>query len=289
MKISGNTKLACLIGHPVAHSFSPYIHNYLAKEYKVDLKYTCFDVEPDKVKEALEGIKALGIIGSNVTIPHKIEVMHYLDEIDKNAEIIGAVNTIKNENGKLIGYNTDGRGFIKSVIEARHSLKGKNVMVLGAGGASRAIVVELAASGVRKITICNNTIENAQALSDKVKGHFPEVEMEVMPLNITEKDLEDVQILINTTPLGMSSKKDLSPIDESIMPPQGLIVCDIVYTPHDTKLLKWAIKHDLQVVHGIGMLINQAISSFEIWTGLELEAYESVQKLLEEQGIIKKN
>ena len=286
MKISGKTKFACLIGHPVSHSFSPYIHNFLADEYEVDLRYTCFDVEPSKVKEALEGIKALGIIGSNVTIPHKIEVMNYLDEIDRNAAIIGAVNTIKNEDGKLIGYNTDGVGFVKSVLEEGHVLKGKHVMVLGAGGASRAIVVELAAHGVGKLTICNNTLAKAEILADKVRTNFPNVEVEVMPLQVTAKELKGVQFLINTTPLGMSSQKDLSPIDENIVPPEDLVVCDIVYTPHDTKFLKWAMANHLKVVHGIGMLINQAISSFEIWNGLEIDAYEKIYNLLKKENII---
>lgn len=289
MKINGNTKVACLIGHPVSHSFSPYIHNFLASEYGVDLKYTCFDVEPTCVKQALEGIRALGIIGSNVTIPHKIEVIPYLDKVDKNAMIIGAVNTIKNENGKLIGYNTDGLGFVNSVLAKGHILKGKHAMVLGAGGASRAIVVELAAHEVGKITICNNTLERAEVLADKVRCNFPNVEVKTMPLQVTTDDLQDVDFLINTTPLGMSSKKDLSPIDENIMPPAHLVVCDIVYTPHETKFLKWALRNNLKIVHGIGMLINQAISSFEIWTGLELDAYEAVYHLLEQEEIIKRD
>lgn len=286
MDINGNTQLACLIGHPVSHSFSPYIHNFLAKTYDVDLRYTCFDVETSKVKEALEGIKALGIIGSNVTIPHKIEVMPYLDEIDKNAAIIGAVNTIKNQEGRLIGYNTDGKGFIHSVLNEGHCLKGKHVMVLGAGGASRAIVVELAAHGVGKITICNNTLEKADTLASQVKENFPHVEVNTMPLEVTCEVLEDVQVLINTTPLGMSSRKDLSPIEEEVIPPANLVVCDIVYTPHDTKLLKWAMRHNLKVVHGIGMLINQAIASFEIWTGVKVDTYEKIYELLLDKGVI---
>lgn len=286
MEISGHTKVACLIGHPVSHSFSPYIHNFLAEEYGVDFKYTCFDVEPSKVKEALEGIKALGIIGSNVTIPHKIEVMPYLDEIDKNAAIIGAVNTIQNKEGKLIGYNTDGKGFVHSVLNEGHTLEGKHVMVLGAGGASRAVVVELAAHGVGKITICNNTLEKAEGLAAQVKENFPNVEMATMPLTVGSKELAGVEVLINTTPLGMSSRKDLSPIGDEVVPPTDLVVCDIVYTPHDTKLLKWAMQHDLKVVHGIGMLINQAIASFEIWTGVQVDAYEKVYELLLAKGVI---
>lgn len=286
MEINATTQLACLIGHPVSHSFSPYIHNFLAEKYNLNLKYMCFDVEPESVSDALGGIRALGMIGSNVTIPHKIKVMERLDEIDKNAAIIGAVNTIKNENSKLIGYNTDGVGFIKSVLDAGHKIEGKEVMILGAGGSSRAISIELAASKVKKISIRNNTLAKAEAIAKDIRANFEEVEVEVAPLQVREEELDGVDLLINTTPLGMSSKKDLCPIDEKIIPPRNLVVCDIVYTPHNTKLLKWAMAHELKVVHGIGMLINQAIESFSIWTGIEVDAYEEVLKVLKEREIV---
>lgn len=287
MRISSHTKLATLIGHPVSHSISPQIHNFLAEEYGEDLRYLSFDVEPDHVKEAIAGMRALGIIGSNVTIPHKIAVIECLDEIDRNACIIGAVNTIKNDNGRLIGYNTDALGFVNSVLNEGHCVKGKHVMILGAGGASRAIAVELAAHGVNKLTLCNNTLQKAEAIAEKISENFSEVEVSVRPLDVKSEDLKGVDFLVNTTPLGMSSQKDLCPIDESIIPPKGLVVCDIVYTPHNTKLLKWAMSHKLQVVHGIGMLINQAISSFEIWTGLKIDAYDKVYQLLKAEGILK--
>ena len=287
MKINSTTQLATLIGHPVSHSFSPYIHNFLAEKYNLNLNYMCCDVEPDSVAEALDGIKALGIIGSNVTIPHKIKVMESLDVVDKNAAIIGAVNTIKNEKGKLIGYNTDGVGFIKSVLDKGHQLEGKNIMVLGAGGASRAIVIELAAQKVSKIIIRNNTLAKAEDLANAVRTHFREVTVEVAPLNVKEEELCGVDFIINTTPLGMSSNKELCPIDENITPPIGLVVCDIVYTPHDTKFLQWASRNNLQVVHGIGMLINQALESFSIWAGIEVDAYEEVLEILKSRDIIK--
>ena len=287
MKINSTTQLATLIGHPVSHSFSPYIHNFLAEKYNLNLNYMCCDVESDSVSEALEGIKALGIIGSNVTIPHKIKVMESLDVVDKNAAIIGAVNTIKNEKGKLIGYNTDGVGFIKSVLDKGHQLEGKNIMVLGAGGASRAIVIELAAQKVSKIIIRNNTLAKAEDLANAVRTHFSEVTVEVAPLNVKEEELCGVDFIINTTPLGMSSNKELCPIDENITPPIGLVACDIVYTPHDTKFLQWASRNNLQVVHGIGMLINQALESFSIWTGIEVDAYEEVLEILKNRGIVK--
>ncbi len=286
MEMNSTTQLACLIGHPVSHSFSPYIHNFLAGKYNLNLKYMCFDVEPDRVSDALGGIRALGIIGSNVTIPHKIKVMESLDEIDKNAAIIGAVNTIKNDKGKLIGYNTDGVGFVKSVLDAGHKVEGKKIMILGAGGSSRAISIELAACKVKKISIRNNTLTKAEAIAEDIRANFKEVEVEVAPLEVREEELEGIDLLINTTPLGMSSKKDLCPINEKIIPPKNLVVCDIVYTPHNTRFLKWAMAHDLKVVHGIGMLINQAIESFSIWTGIEVDAYEEVLKVLKDRGIV---
>lgn len=287
MKINSTTQLATLIGHPVSHSFSPYIHHFLADKYNLNLSYMCFDVEPGSVAEALKGIKALGIIGSNVTIPHKIEVMKTLDSIDKNASIIGAVNTIKNEDGKLIGYNTDGIGFVKSVLDCGHQLEDKNIMILGAGGASRAIAIELASHNVSKISIRNNTLAKAEAIAHAVRTYFSDVVVETGILDVKQEELQNIDFLINTTPLGMSSQKELCPIDEEIIPPLGLVACDIVYTPHDTKFLKWAVNNNLQVVHGIGMLINQALESFSIWTGIQVDAYDEVFTILKEKGIVK--
>lgn len=286
MEIRGTTKLACLLGHPVNHSFSPYIHNFLAEKCDIDMKYACFDVAEDEVEHALKGIKALGMIGCNVTIPYKIKVMDYLDEIDHHAAIIGAVNTIKNENGKLIGYNTDAVGFVKSVRDAGHTLEGKTVMILGAGGASRGIVVELAAAGVKQLIIRNNTVEKAAQLGEHIASYFKEVVIQIGDLQIKEVDLQGVDFLINTTPLGMSKQRHLCPINEAIIPPKDLVVCDIVYTPHDTRLLLWAKAHGLQVVHGIGMLINQGVHSFELWTNTQIEVYEEILELLTEKGVI---
>lgn len=287
MEMNAKTQIACLIGHPVERGFSPYIHNFLARKYGVDLKYAAFDVEPEAVGTAVKGIGALDIIGSNVTIPHKIAVMPYLDEIEYNARVIGAVNTIKNEKGRLIGYNTDGKGFVKSVQDQGHTLEGKIVMLLGAGGASRAIAVELAASKVRKIIIKNHTLHKAETLAEDLRTSFKDVEIEAASFEVTNETLKNADFLINTTPLGMSKQKDLCPIDVKIVPDRHLVVCDIVYTPYDTTLLLWAKQNHLQVVHGIGMLINQALASFEIWTGIHVSgAYEEVLNLLREKKVI---
>lgn len=286
MEITGKTKVACLLGHPVSHSFSPYIQNYMAKKCDEDLKYVCFDVEEDRVSQAVDAIRALHIIGANVTIPHKVNVIPYLDELDKNAAIIGAVNTIKNENGKLIGYNTDGKGFIKSIRDAGHEIAGKRVMLLGAGGACRSIAVEFAAEGAASIEIRNHTQAKGEAIVKSISEHFPQVQSRYGTFEITQDELEGVDILVNTTPVGMSKDKESCPIDENIVPPHHLIVADIVYNPHETKLLKWAKQHELDVIYGIAMLINQGVEGFGIWTGHEVNAYEEIKTLLVHKGVI---
>lgn len=287
MEINGQTQLATLIGHPVSHSFSPYIHNFLAEKYRINLKYIALDVQPEHIQAAVKGMGALGIIGSNVTIPHKVEVIKSLDEVDKQAQIIGAVNTIKNHEGKLIGYNTDGVGFIKSLTDRGCLLEGKQVMILGAGGASRAIAVALATSGVKKIILKNHRLAKAEALAGEIKKYFQEIEVEVGLLEVKEEELNKVDYLINTTPIGMSSRKEECPINQNLKAQPHLVVCDIVYNPHQTQLLKWAEKNNLRCIHGIGMLIYQALYSFYIWTGIDVSSsYEEVYQLLLEKKVI---
>lgn len=286
MEINGNTKLLGLLGHPIGHSFSPYIQNFLIEKYDQNLKYMCFDIEPSDLKVAIEGLKAIKIMGCNVTIPHKIAVMDYLDEISPNAKIIGAVNTIKNDNGKFIGYNTDGIGFVKSLMAKIDTLVGKHIMLLGAGGAAHALAVELASNGIAELTICN--IIDTEKLATLIKTHFPNLKVNVREnLDITNQDLENIDILVNATPLGMHGAfEEQMPISKALIPPKNLLVCDIVYNPHETNLLKWAKSHNLQVVHGIDMLIYQALSSFEIWTGTKADVYEEVYQILHEKNVI---
>lgn len=264
MDIKPTTKVICLLGHPVKHSFSPIIHNYLFEKYKENKIYTCFDVESDKLNHSVEGIKALKIDGCNVTIPHKVEIIKYLDSIDKNTRLIGAVNTIKNEDGFLKGYNTDGAGFVKSILDKGYSLNDKKVMIIGAGGACRSIAIELSSNNVGYIKIRNRSLNNAVEISNIIKSNF-KTEISCSSDSITYNDLRDIDILINTTPLGMEN--ELSPIDENISIDKDLLVCDIVYKPHETKFIKWAKKNNLDVVYGIDMLINQAVEAFYIWTG----------------------
>nr|WP_317333215.1 shikimate dehydrogenase [uncultured Romboutsia sp.] len=280
MNINSDTKTICLLGHPIKHSFSPTIHNYLFEKYFENNIYVCFDVKEDKLKDCVSGIKALDIKGGNVTIPHKVNIIKYLDSIDDNAKLIGAVNTIKNKGGVLKGYNTDGRGFVKSILDKGYDIKNKKVMIIGAGGACRSIAIELASKGVKSIEIRNRSLDKANEIIDSINKNFNAVAK--CSKNTIDSDcLFDIDILINTTPIGMES--DLCPIDTNIVIDKKLLVCDIVYKPQDTVFLKWAKKNNLEIIYGIDMLINQALEAFYIWTEINPcdEDFEHIKKLYE--------
>lgn len=281
MSINAKTKTICLLGHPVKHSFSPIMHNYLFEKYNQNNIYVCFDVEPKNLKEAMNGIKSLGIAGMNVTIPHKVEVMKELDYVDQNSKIIGAVNTIKNKGGILEGYNTDGIGFVQSIINKDFSLDNKSIMILGAGGACRSISVELASNNVGSIEIRNRSIEKAKGIVDTVSKNF-NTKISCTTEKIKQNDLDNIDIIINTTPIGMESEE--CPIDEHLSLKKHVLVCDIVYKPHNTSFIKWAKGQNLNVIYGIDMLINQGLEAFYIWTGIKptSEDERKIKKLYED-------
>lgn len=281
MNINAKTKIICLLGHPVKHSFSPIMHNYLFKKYDQNNIYVCFDVGPNNLKEAILGIKSLGIAGMNVTIPHKVEVMKELEYTDQNSKIIGAVNTIKNKGGILEGYNTDGIGFVKSIKNKNYDLENKNIMILGAGGSCRSISVELASNNVKSIEIRNRSIEKAKEIEKTISNNF-NTRISCSTDKITQEDLSNIDVLINTTPVGMES--DDCPIDENLTLNKDVLVCDIVYKPHNTQFIRWAKKQNLNVVYGIEMLINQGLEAFYIWTGIKptSEDEKEIKKLYED-------
>ena len=278
MEINGQTQIMCLIGHPVKHSFSPIIQNYLFEKYNLNLKYLCFDINKEYLEDAIKGIKAFNILGANVTIPYKVDIMKYLDCIDKNAKLIGAVNTIKNEDGMLKGYNTDGLGFVKSILDSGHHIKNKNVMILGAGGGCRSIAVEIASHEANSITIRNRSLDKAKHICDMIVSNF-NTKTYYGDIDIKSEDLNNIDILINTTSLGMSPNINTIPIDEDIKVNKNMLVCDIVYNPDETKFIKWAKNNKLDIVYGIDMLINQGIKSFNIWTGIEVLEREEIKNL----------
>ncbi|WP_414698707.1 shikimate dehydrogenase [Peptacetobacter sp. AB845] len=272
MGTNSETRIFALLGHPVSNSFSPNMHSYLFEKYGVNGAYLCFDIEPRKIYKSIEAMRLLNTVGFNVTIPYKTDVMAGLDEIDRNAELIGAVNTVKNEGGVLKGYNTDGRGFVKAITDRNIHLEGKSAIILGCGGACRSIAIEMASNEIKKIDIRNRSIENAEKIAKRVGTVFG-TEVVYSSMAVSKEDLEEYDFLINTTPIGMES--DECPIDEDVKVSSDIVVYDIVYKPHRTNLIKWAEKNNLRVIHGIDMLINQGIEAFEIWTGKKVDSKDA--------------
>ncbi|AIJ04897.1 shikimate 5-dehydrogenase [Methanocaldococcus bathoardescens] len=265
--VDAKTKVIGLIGHPVEHSFSPIMHNAAFKDKGLNYVYVAFDVLPENLKYVIDGAKALGIVGFNVTIPHKIEIMKYLDEIDKDAQLIGAVNTIKIEDGKAIGYNTDGIGARMALEEEIGKVKDKNIVIYGAGGAGRAVAFELAKDN--NIIIANRTIEKAENLAKEISEKLNKKFGEEVKFSGLDVDLDGVDIIINATPIGMYPNVDAEPIVKAENMREDMVVMDLIYNPLETVLLKEAKKVNAKTINGLGMLIYQGAVAFKIWTGVE--------------------
>jgi shikimate dehydrogenase len=264
--ISAKTKILAIIGHPIEHSMSPIIHNAAIQDFKLDYIYLAFDIDPPNLRKAVEGFRALNIKGINVTLPYKEEIIKFLDEIDPTALNIGAINTIKNENGYLKARNTDGAGAIKSLIENDCELKNKNVLFIGAGGAARALSYFLA-EHVNQITFLNIRKARSELLAKQLNE---KTGIKTFSDSISDKNLKKYcslsDILINASPIGMYPKNDETPVPKEFLH-TDLFVFDLVYNPLETKLLRDAIKIGCKTLGGLDMLINQAILAFEWWTG----------------------
>jgi shikimate dehydrogenase len=266
MEITGNTKVCCLIGDPVEHSMSPPMHNAAFLEAGLDFVYLPFLVKPEQVAEAVAGLRALSVRGFNVTIPHKVAILPLLDSLDPLAEKIGAVNTVVNTGGSLYGLNTDAEGFYRALKEHGINPQGKKVAVLGAGGAGRAVSYILTEKGAQ-VTVINRRehLDRAQNLADMInKGLGRPVQ--VMPLDNLADGLRGIDILVNTTSVGMW------PHSGDTLVPAGLlkkipVVFDIVYNPVETRLLKDAGKAGAKTISGADMLAWQGALAFEKWTG----------------------
>ena len=276
MNIKASTNIVGLIGHPVKHSFSPPMHNRAFNALNMDYAYLAFDVNPSNLKSAIDGASSLNIKGLNVTIPHKIEVMKYLDEIDEVAALIGAVNTIDFKDMK--GYNTDGIGAVKAIEEVT-TIKNKNVIIAGAGGAARAISFYIAKYNAKSITILNRNIEKADKLADDISGSDLISCVKSDSLSKISDYLGDADILINTTPVGMHPNINDKAIAEAGDMHEDLTVFDAVYNPNETVLIKEALKANANPVYGIKMLLYQGAESFKIWTGREAPVGEMEKAL----------
>lgn len=259
MKIRGTTKVTGLFGYPVEHSLSPLMHNAAFEYLGLDYCYVTFPVRPDALDNAVRGIKALNLKGVNVTVPHKENVMPFLDEIDEEASFIGAVNTILNSDGLLTGRNTDGRGFMSSLAEAGISAEAKTVLVIGAGGACRAIGYYLSREASKLYISDIDKSKTARLVQD-----FTAIRSNVEGLK-EPGGLRGIDILINATPLGIKDS-DPSPLDISLIT-EGMTVCDLIYK--DTPLLRAASAKGCKTLNGLGMLLHQGALAFEIWTGVK--------------------
>ena len=268
--IDSSTRLYALIGNPVSGSKSPWIHNHIFKTCDLPGAYLAFDVAKEQLNHAVEGMKALNVKGINVTIPYKTEIMSFLDEVDPLADQLGAVNTIVCEDGKWKGYNTDGLGLIAVLKRHIPDFEDKKVLVLGAGGAARGICGILAQSSLTEMGIWNRTPERAVQLSDAINFNKRENnKMNIIPVASVEM-FSNYDVVINTTSVGMAPDINQTPVDITSLN-QKAIICDIVYKPHKTKLIREALAYGHKVIYGIEMLLEQALLAEQLWNGLSDE------------------
>ncbi len=272
VRIDGKTEVICIIGDPVEHSFSPAMHNAAFESIGLNCCYLPFRVESGKLPGAINGIRALNIRGANVTVPHKQAVIPLLDSIDEEAEFIRAVNTVKNDNGILKGYNTDGRGFMESLREAEIETRDRRILVLGAGGASRAVCYYLSQTA-SELFIHNRNRSRGLDLINDLKSLGGNVSL-AEDLDVASQ----ADILINATSLGLGPDDPL-PIDPDLLSP-GQTVCDLIYW--ETPLLVAARTRGCRTLNGLGMLLHQGVLAFRIWTGIT-PPVDLMRKVLREE------
>jgi len=268
MTFTGRAKIIGVFGYPVTHTLSPAMQNAAIESLGLDMIYLPFSVEPSKLKEAISAVRAFKMVGVNLTIPHKEAVMEHLDEISDEARIIGAVNTIVNDDGRLIGHNTDGRGYLQSVREETgFDPAGKSIVVIGAGGAARGLINALAMGGAATIAIANRTLRRAEGLAAEFQPLYPAVAVTPLPLEgaALGRTLQSASLVVNTTSLGMEGKGSVDIDLEKL--PKSAIVSDIVYNPRTTTLLSRATDLGLATHGGLGMLVCQGALGFTLWTG----------------------
>ncbi len=276
-KVTGKTKQLGIIGCPADHSFSPVMHNFISECLGLDYIYCAWRVEPGHVREAADGIRAMNIAGINVTAPHKYEIMKYLDEVSEQARLLGSVNTVVNRGGRLIGYNTDADGFLRALEYEGVSPSGARVLLLGAGGAAKPLCVRLAQSGIKSIDIVNRTYEKAAATAEYVRlaAGFKAASAPKAPFG-------HYDLVINTTSAGMEPQLDKCPIEDMSFIDKDTFAADIIYNPEKTLFLRRAEELGAGIMNGLGMLICQGLSAYELFTGaaLEEDMYRKIKREL---------
>ncbi|WP_338835330.1 shikimate dehydrogenase [Neomoorella thermoacetica] len=284
IQVKASTGLVALLGHPVQHSLSPLMQNAAFAAGGQNLVYLAFDVEPGDLVAALAGLKALGFRGANVTVPHKEAVIPYLDAVDPVAARIGAVNTIVNEDRCLKGYNTDGSGFLRSLEEAGFDPAGKRAVILGAGGAARAVAFALATAGCGSLVLANRTPERATELAGALAGAgLPAPVVYRLGDAGMRSEVEAADLVLNTTSLGMWPRVEETPLPPDWFRP-GQWVYDLVYNPLETKFLAGARRRGCRVISGLDMLLYQGAAAFTLWTGREAPVAVMARVLREAMG-----
>ena len=282
MKIDGYTRLAAVVANPIKHSISPFIHNSAFEATNTNGVYLAWEVDEAELAETVANIRRYQMYGINLSMPYKEQVIPYLDQLSAEACLIGAVNTVVNREGTLIGYNTDGKGFFKSLPSFKISKK--RLVLLGAGGAAKAILAQAILDGVSQISVFvrSSSMEKTRPYLEKIQNAtgfrvdlFALEDVQDLQDSITQADL-----LVNATSVGMDGSSQ--PIPTSIVLPEKLMVADVIYQPFETPFLKWARNQGNQSINGLGMLLYQAAEAFELWTGKEMPT-DQIWELLKQK------
>ena len=282
MKIDGYTRLAAVVANPIKHSISPFIHNSAFEATNTNGVYLAWEVDAAELAETVANIRRYQMYGINLSMPYKEQVIPYLDQLSEEACLIGAVNTVVNREGTLIGYNTDGKGFFKSLPSFKISKK--RLVLLGAGGAAKAILAQAILDGVSQISVFvrSSSMEKTRPYLEKIQNAtgfrvdlFALEDVQDLQDSITQADL-----LVNATSVGMDGS--FQPIPTSIVLPEKLLVADVIYQPFETPFLKWAKEQGNQSINGLGMLLYQAAEAFELWTGKEMPT-DQIWELLKQK------
>lgn len=287
MKINGYTRTCGLIGNPVEHTMSPAIHNTLAEELEENLVYVPFHVPTGQVREAVEGAYALNLLGCNVTVPYKSEVIPYLKEIDGLAERIGAVNTLVRTEGGFRGYNTDMPGLYRAMCEDDVKIEGKKVLLLGAGGVARAVAMLLADKGAAEIIILNRTIEKAQKIAEEINDYLGKEKIRTLAMDAYAELPEGERYLaIQATNVGMFPHTDAAVIEDTDFYKKVHTGYDLVFNPAETKFMKLTKESGGRAYNGLKMLLYQGIIAYELWTGAKVsgelanKAYTEMKRVM---------
>ena len=285
MNLSGTTRLVGFFANPAKHSISPAMHNAAFKERNLDACYLAFEIEKNQLPESIQALRVLNMLGANISMPFKTEVVNYMDDLSPSAKLIGAVNTVINRDGKLIGDNTDGKGFMASLKELHVEVIGKTMTLLGGGGAAVAIIAQAALDGVETIFVGIRNPEEKKVFTEKIAEIHAQTNCEIEVFDLADEAklqaaIEQSVLLVNATSVGMAKQKKISPVPDTIKFPPELFVYDIIYNPRTTKFLKMAEAQGVKTSNGLPMLLYQGAIAFELWTEAEFPL-EKIRPIVE--------